>query len=261
MANIAIGAPALISFAFQSSASVRIVTIDGEPWFVAKDIAAVLGYSNTKQAVIDHCKRAKSLKDIGVANRDPQQNQELDPQTKLIPEPDVYRLITRSKLPSAEAFESWLFETVLPSIRKTGGYQMPAVAKPDYERCTNKQFQQLGQAINRAMAGWAFGSQHDQHVYNALRVVLSIDRIADLPSTDFDKALSVVGEIGKRNHAFLAWISEVLDLHFKEYAMLGAPWTPYLKREWKKQMRSALPARPNWLEIQKTLSLPTASPS
>jgi prophage antirepressor-like protein len=63
--------------------------VDGEPWFVAKDIAVALGYADTKSAVIDHCKRAKSLKALGVANRHPQENQALDPQTKLIPEPDA----------------------------------------------------------------------------------------------------------------------------------------------------------------------------
>lgn len=115
----------ILSFSFDQSISIRTIIIDNDPWFVAKDVAAALGYADTKSAISAHCKRSKSLKELGVANRRPSQNQALtlDPQTKLIPEPDVYRLISRSQLPSAERFEAWVFEEVLPSIRKSGGYQ------------------------------------------------------------------------------------------------------------------------------------------
>ena len=69
------------------SHTVRVITDgNGNPTFVARDVAATLGYVNTRKAVTDHCKHAKSLIDIGVTIRHPQQNQELDPQTKLIPE-------------------------------------------------------------------------------------------------------------------------------------------------------------------------------
>ncbi|WP_052700087.1 phage antirepressor [Methylocucumis oryzae] len=123
---------ALQIFNFNSH-DVRVITdTTGEVWFIAKDAAEVLGYGNTKQAVIDHCKKAKSLKDIGVVFRDPEQNQQLtlDMQTKLIPESDVYRLVIRSKLESAEAFQDWLVEQVLPSIRKTGSYSMTGFNVP-----------------------------------------------------------------------------------------------------------------------------------
>ncbi|MCP4595766.1 BRO family protein [Neptuniibacter sp.] len=103
---------------------IRALEIEGEAKFVAKDIASALGYSNPRKAVIDHCKAAKP---VGGNDSLP-----LDPQTIVIPERDMYRLIMKSQLPSAEAFEEWVVGEVLPSIRKTGGYGsgMPAINDP-----------------------------------------------------------------------------------------------------------------------------------
>lgn len=96
---------------------VRIVERDGEPWFVAKDVAEVLGYENPRKAVRDHCKVADT---VTIRTGNPG-----NPNVLVIPEPDLYRLITRSKLPRAQDFERWVMEEVLPSIRKTGGYGNP----------------------------------------------------------------------------------------------------------------------------------------
>lgn len=119
---------AIVPFEFDSM-QVRVVVFDdSSSLFVARDVATALGYVDTTQAIRGNCKRAKSLKDIGASGGRPQQNQqlsELDPQTKLIPESDVYRLVMRSKLPSAERFQDWVVEEVLPSIRQTGNYGKP----------------------------------------------------------------------------------------------------------------------------------------
>jgi len=118
---------ALAIFRFESHQIRTVAGDNGEVLFVAKDVAEALGYSNTNKAVIDHCKKAKSLSDIVVAditNRYHAQNQALtlDPKTKLIPESDVYRLTMRSKLDTAEQFQDWVVEEVLPQIRRTGSY-------------------------------------------------------------------------------------------------------------------------------------------
>ena len=110
----------IVSFDFEG-AGVRGLSIDGEPWFVAKDIADVLGYANPQKAVRDHCKGARP---VGV-----NESFTLDPQTTIIPERDLYRLIMRSKLPAAERFEDWVVGEVLPAIRKTGRYD-PAANHP-----------------------------------------------------------------------------------------------------------------------------------
>lgn len=107
----------LIPFSFESH-SVRAFNIDGNPWFVGKDICDVLGYANATDAISQHCRGvAKYYPIVDRLGR----NQEV----RILNEPDTYRLITGSTLPEAERFEAWLFEDVLPSIRKTGGYQLP----------------------------------------------------------------------------------------------------------------------------------------
>lgn len=103
-------------FAFDSQA-VRVVMVDGEPWFVGKDVAAVLGYKDTTNAMKQHCK--------GVAKHHPLQTPGGLQEVRIISEPDMLRLIVGSKLPAAERFERWVFEDVLPSIRKTGAYVDP----------------------------------------------------------------------------------------------------------------------------------------
>jgi anti-repressor protein len=85
-------------------------------YFVASDVAKALGYSQPHKAIWDHCK--------GVLKRNIPTNGGSQ-QMSIIPEGDLYRLIVHSKLPSAEKFESWVFDEVLPAIRKTGGYQVP----------------------------------------------------------------------------------------------------------------------------------------
>ena len=92
---------------------VRTVEIDGKIYFVASDIAKALGYTNTSKAINDHCK--------GVTKRyipTNGGNQEMN----IIPEGDIYRLAAKSELPGAEKFESWIFDEVLPTIRKHGMY-------------------------------------------------------------------------------------------------------------------------------------------
>lgn len=103
-------------FAFDSQA-VRLVMDGGEPWFVAKDVAMVLGYVNPSDALTKHCK--------GVAKRYPLQTAGGMQDVRIISEPDMLRLIVGSKLPAAERFERWVFEEVLPSIRRTGSYVDP----------------------------------------------------------------------------------------------------------------------------------------
>lgn len=90
-----------------------VLIIDGKEWFPASQCAKILGYSSPKDAITTHCKGA-------VKRRLPTAGGEQE--VKFIPEGDLYRLIIRSKLPTAEKFERWIFDTVLPSIRHNGGY-------------------------------------------------------------------------------------------------------------------------------------------
>lgn len=95
---------------------IRTIEIDGKPYFVGADVAKALGYSNPRKAILDHCK--------GVTKRDTPTSSGIQSMS-YINEGDLYRLIMKSKLPSAEKFESWVMDEVLPTIRKTGSYQKP----------------------------------------------------------------------------------------------------------------------------------------
>jgi prophage antirepressor-like protein len=121
----------IIPFVFENN-NIRVTDQNGEPWFVARDVALALGYKNTTDAVRMHCRRAKSLIELGRAPSAPQQDQQLtlDPQTKLIPESDVYRLTMKSTLESAERFQDWLVEEVIPQIRKTGSFTVAHAPAP-----------------------------------------------------------------------------------------------------------------------------------
>jgi anti-repressor protein len=90
---------------------------NGEPLFVAVDIARALGYEDPAKAIATHCKSADTTKRF-VAHK----NGIGGTNVQIINEPNVYRLIMRSKLKEAEYFQDWVFEDVLPTMRKQGGY-------------------------------------------------------------------------------------------------------------------------------------------
>ncbi len=98
---------------------IRAVMLEGKPWFIANDVAKALGYASPKHAVMAHCKRAKLFK----GGETPPLK--IPPRgVMVIPESDIYRLVSRSTLESAEAFFDWVCETVLPSIREKGSYSL-----------------------------------------------------------------------------------------------------------------------------------------
>jgi prophage antirepressor-like protein len=96
-----------------------ILIINGKEYFPASRCAAILGYTNTRDAISRHCR--------GVVKHDIIDNLGRTQETNFIPEGDLYRLIIRSNLPKAEQFERWVFDEVLPSIRKYGFYATDAL--------------------------------------------------------------------------------------------------------------------------------------
>ena len=96
--------------------NIRTVTIDGEPWFVGKDVAKALGYSNTRDALATHISEEdKNTVAISDGKRG-------NPNQVVINESGLYALIFGSKLDSAKRFKRWVTSEVLPCIRKHGGY-------------------------------------------------------------------------------------------------------------------------------------------
>ena len=97
----------------------RTVVIDDEPWFVGKDVADALGYTNPRKALDDHVDPEDKMQGDGVTIRD-SIGREQHP--TIINESGLYSLILGSKLPTAKQFKRWVTNEVLPSIRKNGGY-------------------------------------------------------------------------------------------------------------------------------------------
>lgn len=107
----------LKTFESDEFGQIRTLLIDGEPWFVGKDIASILKYSNTRKALADHVD--KEDKADGVTIRDSIGRVQ---KPVIINESGLYSLILSSKLPTAKKFKRWVTTEILPSIRKYGGY-------------------------------------------------------------------------------------------------------------------------------------------
>ena len=179
---------------------VRTVVIDNEPWFVGKDVATALGYSNTKDALAKHVD--DDDKKMGSQNATPSIKDSLgrDQYPVFINESGLYGLVLSSKLPTAKKFKHWVTSEVLPAIRKHGGYMTPekveeALLNPDVliklatelkeERSKNK-------------------SLHDLAVEQDKHIARQNDRIATLePKGIFADSVSasdttiLIGELAK----------------------------------------------------------------
>ena len=98
--------------------AIRTIEKDGEPWFVGKDVAEILGYTNTPKAIKDHIDYEDKLTERIVMSG---QSRE----AILINESGLYSLVLSSKLPTAKKFKRWVTNEVIPSIRKHGAYMTP----------------------------------------------------------------------------------------------------------------------------------------
>ena len=108
----------IMLFKHDEFGEVRTLMIDGEPWFVGKDVATILGYKDTSDALKKHIdiedKLSRRIADSG-------QNREM----YVINESGLYSLVLSSKLPSAKKFKHWVTSKILPSLRKYGAYFTP----------------------------------------------------------------------------------------------------------------------------------------
>lgn len=113
---------------FQNEAfgKMRVIMKENEPWFVGKDVAEALGYSNTRDALAQHVREHHKA---DVVIHDGRQNRK----QVIIDEAGFYSLVLRSKLPSAEAFQEWVTSEVLPTIRKHKMYLTPETAQEAVE--------------------------------------------------------------------------------------------------------------------------------
>lgn len=206
--------------------NVRSLVIDGEPWLVGKDVAVALGYANASKAIINHVDKEDKIMQM-VAHS--QNGKVVKTQTSFINESGVYSLTFGSKLPSAKKFKHWVTSEVLPTLRKTGKYEIPKdpmsalklmfeaqtqtnekVEKHDQRIAelennallTPGQYNYLSKAVQRKVAqikkdlGWKLQSKQNSQLYRSINRDLDryigIKTRSQLRVKEFDKALQFI---------------------------------------------------------------------
>lgn len=201
---------------------VRSLVINDEPWFVGKDVATVLGYTNPRDALSKHV----DDEDKGVAKCDTLGGKQ---NLSVVNESGLYSLIFGSKLPSAKKFKHWVTSEVLPTLRKTGKYEIPKdpmsalklmfeaqtqtnekVEKHDQRitelennaLLTPGQYNYLSKAVQRKVAqikkdlGWKLQTKQNSQLYRSINRDLDryigIKTRSQLRIKDFDKALQFI---------------------------------------------------------------------
>ena len=163
-------------FNFHQS-QVRIQLLNNEPLFCLKDIAEILNISNAKSSRFN-------LSEAGVHKmylRSSGQQRELT----FINEPNLYRVIFRSNKKEAIDFQNWVFNEVLPTIRKTGSYSLTI---------NTEQQQAIKQAVNER--SYRTG-EHHQAIYTKFYQQFKVPRYQDLPVSEFDEAIKWLGGVTK----------------------------------------------------------------
>ncbi|HFA8748259.1 TPA: Bro-N domain-containing protein [Neisseria gonorrhoeae] len=160
---------------FQQNSVRTVADNKGELWFLANDVCEILGYTNPRRTVDLHCKSR------GVTKRyTPTASGEQE--MTYINEPNLYRLIIKSRKPAAEAFEEWVMETVLPAIRKTGGCQVGPKTTADDRT-----------GLRRAVAALAGRKGIDySSAYSMVHQRFNVESIEDLPAGKLPEAVAYV---------------------------------------------------------------------
>lgn len=194
-------ASAPIVAVFESAQSIRIVMIDNEPWFSVADVCDILGYANSRDTVVKHCRAG------GVAKRDTPTASGIQPLT-YINEGNLYRLVIKSRMPAAEKFESWVCDEVLPSIRKQGYYVAPDAESEPVQDEVLSITEAEADRLRRLVRGIAqclptmTPHQVSAAIYGRIKSPLRIGRIDDLPAPYFDRTMQYLERlcIVARNH-------------------------------------------------------------
>ena len=208
----------LFTLKFDNS-PVRTTEINNQIWFLANDVCSILEYKNPRRTIDLHCKEKGVTKRYTLTSGG---NQEM----VYINEPNLFRLIIKSKQEKAVIFEEWVMEELLPTIRKTGSYSLTINTEQQ-------------QAIKQAVRERSYHTgEHYQAVYVKLYQHFKIPRYQDLPASKFDEAIQWLGGVHTRNglsekdlyllsrlycitvrmHHFISLITPALDTIASKYA-------------------------------------------
>lgn len=229
-------------FQFKQQQEVRAVLIDGEPWFVANDVAASLGYrdAHNMTRILDDDERGTHIVST------PSGEQEM----LVINESGLYSAILRSRKPEAKAFKKWVTAEVLPAIRKHGMYLHTPAMRPSL---TREHWEELVKEIGMATGAWCFRDSERGWIYNHLRIVFQVPKAADIPDEHFDTALQIIRSKRDAAHQFVSFVAEAREWFAQEVLGQGYPWTPAIKARLSRQLKRQiiLPPKTDWLALAK----------
>ncbi|MFC0710733.1 BRO-N domain-containing protein [Azorhizophilus paspali] len=209
----------VIPFRFESR-EVRTLLIDGQPWFCAADVCAVLDYANSRQAIQKNCREK------GVSIRDTPTKGGMQAMT-FIDEGNLYRLIIKSRKDEAQRFESWVCDEVLPAIRKHGRY----------EDAGNRMGTLLGQTIGTDgfhMLGAVLDGKvrhlpaparrrAKMHIWSQVHKAFSVVSAEDIPASSLDAARNFIGSYSLPLEG--EWLSKTSTKAGTFADILGRPMT------------------------------------
>lgn len=156
------------SFSFKESHNVRIQVSDGEPWFCLKDVCEVLTIANSRRVA------AEVRDESGVRKTDVIDIMGREQEATFVNEPNLYRIIFRSNKPEAKQFQDWVFNDVLPSIRKTGKYEHPVYQPESHELFTANDTCNLARLIWHMSHNFRCKQAWSNGIWYALREVTGI---------------------------------------------------------------------------------------
>lgn len=151
----------LSTFSFKGERVVRVQVVSGEPWFCLRDVCEVLSIENSRDLMAKQLDRA-GVDKIYIRSGGQQR------QLQFVNEPNLYRVIFRSNKPEARQFQDWVFNDVLPAIRKTGSYSLAAAA-PAREPLTGEQNRELTYIVGQIANQFHFKRAWVAGIWHAIR--------------------------------------------------------------------------------------------
>ena len=186
--------------------SIRTVTIENEPWFVGKDVAGVLGYTNPSKALSDHVDTEDKLNNETLLSLGQRGGW-------LINESGLYSLILSSKLPSAKKFKRWVTSEVLPAIRKTGSYNLPDFSNPaEAARAWAKEYEEKQKALAQVTEMKPNAEFYDDVTGSTDTIDIgSVAKVLNIPNMGRNKLFSFLREkkvLNKRNEPYQEYVDK-----------------------------------------------------
>ena len=186
--------------------SIRTVIIENESWFVGKDVAEVLGYTNPSKALSDHVDTEDKLNNETLLSLGQRGGW-------LINESGLYSLILSSKLPSAKKFKRWVTSEVLPAIRKTGSYNLPDFSNPaEAARAWAKEYEEKQKALAQVTEMKPKAEFYDDVTGSTDTIDIgSVAKVLNIPNMGRNKLFSFLREkkvLNKRNEPYQEYVDK-----------------------------------------------------